>query len=450
MVTVNPHTYFAAGSACRQMAGDVSAQIGLLRVSLGQCSGMAGDYSEAQSWGGSYDTKTKDFLNSAQLLVNALENFGDVVNVAGHDWAVANYDANRDPNKGPRPVAPARSRGPLYSGATALPPTSVGSNGDGLDTDVPGLLEKIGIPVPNGDTGKLAKASTAWSDFASHDHISGASTTLQGLHDSFDAEHADDAQSIREHLQNLKGAATSMAGYASAMASPVSSHSSALGELRTSVGDRSHQLLIALGALAATVVVGLVLLTVFSGGLSLAGADEAGAAAGTASGAAMIAEAATAIRGLITGSRLLVVLAGAGVAGAGAFAGAHGLTAAGALEHLAMLTAETIDESDDSPKYVPSPKHDTSMPHHGRQGTPMDLSDEEAQEVLDNSVESGKQRYGVRDGKVYVFQPDGAGGYHGYPATEPSDVPGKALQTLRDHGDITTAQMKKMLRGDFS
>ncbi|CNE46501.1 MULTISPECIES: hypothetical protein [Yersinia] len=50
----------------------------------------------------------------------------------------------------------------------------------------------------------------------------------------------------------------------------------------------------------------------------------------------------------------------------------------------------------DSSKYVPSPKHAA-----GGWGTPMDLSDAKAQEVLNNSILGGKQKYGISDGKVY-------------------------------------------------
>ncbi|WP_127908390.1 MULTISPECIES: hypothetical protein [Pantoea] len=46
-------------------------------------------------------------------------------------------------------------------------------------------------------------------------------------------------------------------------------------------------------------------------------------------------------------------------------------------------------------KYVPSPKHTP-----GGWGAPMNLSDVKAQEVLNNSIQSGKQRYGISDGKV--------------------------------------------------
>ncbi len=52
----------------------------------------------------------------------------------------------------------------------------------------------------------------------------------------------------------------------------------------------------------------------------------------------------------------------------------------------------------DSNEYVPSPKHAP-----GGWGTPMDLTNSKAQEVLNNSIQGGKQRYGIADGNYMSF-----------------------------------------------
>ncbi|WP_423194542.1 hemagglutinin repeat-containing protein [Cupriavidus sp. H18C2] len=94
-----------------------------------------------------------------------------------------------------------------------------------------------------------------------------------------------------------------------------------------------------------------------------------------------------------------------------------------------------------APKYVPSPKHDV-----GGWGTPMDLEDSAAQQVLNDSVQGGKQRYGVSDGKVYEFQPDNAGGWHGYPVPG-NEVPTSVLRTLLQRGDINRVEYGKLIKG---
>ncbi len=95
-------------------------------------------------------------------------------------------------------------------------------------------------------------------------------------------------------------------------------------------------------------------------------------------------------------------------------------------------------------EYAPTDKH-----KKGGWGTEMDLDDATAQEVLNNSIQSGKQRYGYKDGKPYEFQPDNQAGWHGYPleGTESSDIPVSVLREMRDRGDFSQAEYKKILQG---
>jgi hypothetical protein len=72
-------------------------------------------------------------------------------------------------------------------------------------------------------------------------------------------------------------------------------------------------------------------------------------------------------------------------------------------------------------KYNPNPKHE-SAGTGGRKGTRLDLNPAEASQLLNDpinclEVPGKRQLVGVRGGKIYVFQDDGVGGYHAYPAT---------------------------------
>ena len=68
--------------------------------------------------------------------------------------------------------------------------------------------------------------------------------------------------------------------------------------------------------------------------------------------------------------------------------------------------------------YEPHPKHGT-IPTSGIVGTPMDLSDAEAQRVLDNciSIPNEKRVCAIHAGRIYVFHPHRAevNLYHGFP-----------------------------------
>ena len=72
-------------------------------------------------------------------------------------------------------------------------------------------------------------------------------------------------------------------------------------------------------------------------------------------------------------------------------------------------------------KYNPNPKHEAPGTQ-GRKGSKLDLSPLEAERLLNDplhclEVPGKRQLVGVLNGKIYVFQDDGTGGYHAYPAT---------------------------------
>lgn len=85
------------------------------------------------------------------------------------------------------------------------------------------------------------------------------------------------------------------------------------------------------------------------------------------------------------------------------------------------------------PRYTGTPKHDSSLKGTAPsvKGTPMDLTIEEAQEVLNHSIDYKKKRYGYQKekNKFYVFHPnnsydsDGYPLYHGFPISDSQVLP---------------------------
>src|SRR5580692_6646071 len=71
-------------------------------------------------------------------------------------------------------------------------------------------------------------------------------------------------------------------------------------------------------------------------------------------------------------------------------------------------------------KYNPNPKHETPGTQ-GRKGTKLDFSTLEAARLSNDplhcfEVPGKRQLVGLLNGRMYVFQDDGTGGYHAYPA----------------------------------
>lgn len=84
------------------------------------------------------------------------------------------------------------------------------------------------------------------------------------------------------------------------------------------------------------------------------------------------------------------------------------------------------------PRYIASHKHTPEGKgiYRGRRGSPMDLSDEEAQSVLDQAIPNGRQYYGYYQSKFYEFQADNVGGFHGY-LVEETKVPYKIIEYFK-------------------
>jgi len=94
--------------------------------------------------------------------------------------------------------------------------------------------------------------------------------------------------------------------------------------------------------------------------------------------------------------------------------------------------------------YNPNPKHEMKgVP--GIKGSKLDLSADEAYQLLNDAVHClevpGKKQFvAVKNKKIYVFQPDGVGGYHAYPST------GK--EVADKYHDVAT-KIAEMLGVDF-
>ena len=67
-------------------------------------------------------------------------------------------------------------------------------------------------------------------------------------------------------------------------------------------------------------------------------------------------------------------------------------------------------------------------------------------EALSNSIQGGKQRYSFYNGKLYEFQPDNNGGWHGYPI-KGTEAPPDVLKSMRSAGTITNSQYNRFIRG---
>ena len=91
--------------------------------------------------------------------------------------------------------------------------------------------------------------------------------------------------------------------------------------------------------------------------------------------------------------------------------------------------ANAVDEAEHHLRYVPNPKHKEPW-QRGRKGSPCprEINQEQAQQLLNESVLVDQKRYAVHEGRPYCAQDDSIGGWHGYPIGW-KEVPAKLRTT---------------------
>jgi hypothetical protein len=102
-------------------------------------------------------------------------------------------------------------------------------------------------------------------------------------------------------------------------------------------------------------------------------------------------------------------------------------------------------------KYSSNPKHEQPW-LGGRKGSALDLSPIEAEGLLNDpinclAVPEKRQFVAVKNEKIYVFQDDGAGGYHAYPVTG-NEVFTKYPAIARQIAQLLGTDIKRLSRMD--
>jgi hypothetical protein len=92
-------------------------------------------------------------------------------------------------------------------------------------------------------------------------------------------------------------------------------------------------------------------------------------------------------------------------------------------------------------KYAPIPKHAA-----GGWGTLMDLTPNVAEQVLNRGFvgPNGRQVYCCHQGRLFEFQHDNVGTFHGYPVRG-AEVPSRTLREMRDANAITEIEYQRFI-----
>ncbi|MGC5258180.1 hypothetical protein ACPXCG_17695 [Gordonia sp. DT218] len=234
-VRVEPQIYYDGAKKLTDIAHGIETASNKLISGLSDTGSMSGSSGAAQKWATSYDKRAQSATDSAIKLCGTLEYFGGLMALAGYNHELANYRANSGPDRGPEPHKPATVPPPFASCIAGAP--SSGGPGNGLVSGISALMVKIHVHVPDGDSDKLGKASSAWRQFHGTEAVAHAASDISGVMNSLGGVDAPDVFDILAHLRTIERAAHDLYESATQLSSDCDSHKAPLDSLREKIRE---------------------------------------------------------------------------------------------------------------------------------------------------------------------------------------------------------------------
>ena len=232
-VDVDTDTYYAVGNRLFELAGEVYDAFAVNVQILGGTGAMAGSDDAGTAWARSYDDRAREVLGAVNDLTTALQNYGGVVIQAGYNHAVAEYNATAGNRGAPpqRPPEPARAAGALST------PPSAGGPGKGLFDNALGLVDQIGVPVPDGDTVKVDTAAQAWDRLATVYQTATVVEALDVNARAFSDTKSPEVEFIVRDTHELRDATAAVLAGCRELAQSCKDYRSALEDLRDELAE---------------------------------------------------------------------------------------------------------------------------------------------------------------------------------------------------------------------
>jgi len=265
---VDTEQFYAVGKQLFANAGELFDAFDVNVKILGDTGAMAGTDDAGTAWATSYDGRVAEVLGAVNDLTVAMENYGGVVIQAGYNHAVAEHNATPGAQGAPPAKPPEPSS---VAGELSVPP-SAGGPGEGLLDDALGLVEQVGVPVPDGDTDKIDKAAQAWDRLAT---VYQTKTVIEALGvqaGMFSDTTTPEVEYIANDLGELRNAAKAILDGCAELSQSCKDYKSALDDLRTKLEGILNDLAV---ELAVTAVIAIAASFVSFGAGAVAGTAKA-------------------------------------------------------------------------------------------------------------------------------------------------------------------------------
>ncbi|BEK90055.1 hypothetical protein [Nocardia seriolae] len=204
---------------------------------------MAGSTDSAKQWATGYDKRASSAADTASRLVRSTNHLSYLIALAGYNHALANYNADTNPNKGTAPERPSDPN----SAATVVNwvhPPAAGGTGEGLRTSIPDLLESIGIPVPDGNTDKLKTAADAWHKYAGCEAVANAQLTIGSAMAKINGIDSPEVGDIIGQLEKLSSSAGALETATSNLEAECHNLKYKLAEMRKAIHDAVREVIL--------------------------------------------------------------------------------------------------------------------------------------------------------------------------------------------------------------
>lgn len=243
---VDPETFYLVGKRLYELAGQMYDAFAVNVAILGETGAMAGSDDAGTAWAASYDARAREILDAVNDLTVAMENYGGVVIQAGYNHAMAEHNAA--PGAGAAPTRPPEAAS--VAGVLTAPP-SAGGPGEGLIDNALGLVDQIGVPVPDGDTEKVDKAAQAWDRLATVYQTKTVPEALDVQAGIFSNTSTPEVEYIGKDLGELRDAANGILAACGELSQSCKDYRAALDDLRNQLKGILNDLAVELAATAA-------------------------------------------------------------------------------------------------------------------------------------------------------------------------------------------------------
>jgi hypothetical protein len=206
---------------------------------LAKAEHMTGSYSEAKEWAISYDRRAIEVLTMVDTTASAVHNYACGLQTMGYNHALAEHAATLD--AGPAPEKPSTPILPMQL-VFRIPLPSAGGPGQGLIDDGIGLVEKIGIVIPDGDATKMSNTADTWDRIRTAGAVVALPADLEAAARAFDDVTAFESAFIDEDLRAAKAAAEAVITAMTELANSCREHHKNLDDLRTQLVEHLNEI----------------------------------------------------------------------------------------------------------------------------------------------------------------------------------------------------------------